>query len=109
MVSSKYANRGTALHNLELLAEQSREFHPDYIHHVLVENGRNYNKDTFTNSAFKKIIGSSLINLEGDAWLQRREVDLTHAGFAPIAELRGDKASFETWSQFVLEELENAN
>ena len=46
--------------------------HPDYIHHVLVENGRNYNKDTFTNSAFKKIIGSSLINLEGDAWLQRR-------------------------------------
>lgn len=46
--------------------------HPDYIHHILVENGRNYNKDTFTNSAFKKIIGSSLINLEGDAWLQRR-------------------------------------
>jgi cytochrome P450 len=48
--------------------------HPDYIQHVLVENARNYSKDTYTNSAFKKAIGDGLINLEGDAWLERRRL-----------------------------------
>jgi cytochrome P450 len=48
--------------------------HPDYIHHVLVANQRSYSKDTFTNAAFKAIVGSSLINLEGGAWLQRRRL-----------------------------------
>src|SRR5262249_42509074 len=30
---------------------------------------------------------------------------LTKAGFAPLAELRAARSEFETWSQFVLDEL----
>ena len=39
--------------------------------------------------------------------VERREVDLANAGFAPIQELVQAKDEFETWSQFVLAELEN--
>jgi predicted NUDIX family phosphoesterase len=37
--------------------------------------------------------------------VQRREANLTQAGFAAIQELVQAKDGFETWSQFVLEEL----
>src|SRR4029077_20107971 len=40
--------------------------------------------------------------------VQRREADLMQAGFASIAELVRAKDGFETWSQFVLEELGRA-
>jgi predicted NUDIX family phosphoesterase len=36
---------------------------------------------------------------------QRREQGLTKAGFTPLAELRKARAEFETWSQFVLDEM----
>jgi predicted NUDIX family phosphoesterase len=36
---------------------------------------------------------------------RRREQALTRAGFAPLAELRQQRAEFETWSQFVLDVL----
>lgn len=36
---------------------------------------------------------------------RRREQALTRSGFAPLAELRGQRDEFETWSQFVLEVL----
>ncbi len=48
--------------------------HPAYIHHVLIENQRNYSKDTYSNRAFKKSIGEGLINLEGNAWLHQRRL-----------------------------------
>lgn len=48
--------------------------HPEYIYHVLVDNGRNYSKDTYSNQAFKKAVGSSLLNFEGEAWLRRRRL-----------------------------------
>jgi cytochrome P450 len=48
--------------------------HPDYIRHILVENNRNYSKDTYSNQAFKQIIGEGLINLEGDTWLRHRRL-----------------------------------
>jgi predicted NUDIX family phosphoesterase len=38
--------------------------------------------------------------------VKRREVDLTDAGFSALAELVAAKDAFETWSQFVLAELE---
>ncbi|MFO0865495.1 MAG: phosphoesterase [Gemmataceae bacterium] len=38
---------------------------------------------------------------------ERREVDLMNAGFAPLDELLADYGSFETWSQFVLDDLAN--
>jgi predicted NUDIX family phosphoesterase len=34
-----------------------------------------------------------------------REPALADAGFAPISDLQGDRAAFETWSQFVLDAL----
>ncbi|MCI0681351.1 MAG: phosphoesterase [Gemmataceae bacterium] len=37
--------------------------------------------------------------------VRRREADLIHSGFAPLAELLAAREEFETWSQFVLEEL----
>jgi predicted NUDIX family phosphoesterase len=37
--------------------------------------------------------------------VRRREQGLTRAGFAPLAELRGQREEFETWSQFVLDVL----
>jgi predicted NUDIX family phosphoesterase len=37
--------------------------------------------------------------------VQRREQVLTRTGFAPLAELRGQREEFETWSQFVLDVL----
>jgi predicted NUDIX family phosphoesterase len=41
--------------------------------------------------------------------VQRREADLADAGFASIQELVQAKDGFETWSQFVLEELARAD
>ena len=38
--------------------------------------------------------------------VQRRETELMQTGFAPIGELWQTKETFETWSQFVLAELE---
>jgi predicted NUDIX family phosphoesterase len=37
--------------------------------------------------------------------VRRREQVLTQAGFAPLAELRGQRGEFETWSQFLLDHL----
>ena len=37
--------------------------------------------------------------------VERREKVLTRAGFASLAELRRERAEFETWSQFVLDVL----
>ncbi len=45
-----------------------------------------------------------LFELETPA-VKRREIDLANAGFAPILELWQRRETFETWSQFVLEEL----
>jgi predicted NUDIX family phosphoesterase len=35
--------------------------------------------------------------------VQRREQALTRSGFAPLAELRGQREEFETWSQIALD------
>jgi predicted NUDIX family phosphoesterase len=37
--------------------------------------------------------------------VERREQALTQAGFAPLAELWRQRSEFETWSQFVLDEM----
>lgn len=37
--------------------------------------------------------------------VERREQALIRSGFAPLAELRGQRDEFETWSQFVLDVL----
>jgi cytochrome P450 len=64
--------------------------HPDYIRHVLVDQHHNYNKDTYSNQAFKKAIGSGLINFEGDTWLRQRRLmqpAFHRARLEPFAEM----------------------
>jgi cytochrome P450 len=41
---------------------------------VLVDNYKNYSKDTWSNQAFKKAIGPGLINFEGERWLNQRRL-----------------------------------
>jgi predicted NUDIX family phosphoesterase len=41
-----------------------------------------------------------------DPRVHARETALADSGFAPLAELAADAGRFETWSQFVLEELQ---
>ena len=48
--------------------------HPDYIRHVLVDNNRNYSKDTRSNQIFGKVIGEGLITTEGEIWRKQRRM-----------------------------------
>lgn len=48
--------------------------HPDYVRHVLLDNNRNYDKTTYSNQVFKKLVGNSLISAEGDTWRQQRRL-----------------------------------
>ena len=48
--------------------------HPDYIRHVLVDNNRNYSKDTYSNRLFSKVVGHGLLTSEGDEWRKQRRM-----------------------------------
>jgi cytochrome P450 len=48
--------------------------HPDYVKHVLVDNNRNYSKDTYSNQIFRKVAGDGLITAEGEAWRRQRRL-----------------------------------
>ena len=48
--------------------------HPDYIRHVLVDNNRNYSKDTYSNRVFGKVVGGGLLTTEGDPWRKQRRM-----------------------------------
>jgi cytochrome P450 len=48
--------------------------HPDYVKHVLVDNNRNYVKDTFINSMFKSYVGDGLLTSEGEVWRAQRRM-----------------------------------
>ena len=48
--------------------------HPDYIRHVLVDNNRNYSKDTRSNQIFGKVAGQGLITAEGETWRKQRRM-----------------------------------
>ena len=48
--------------------------HPDYVRQVLIENHRNYSKETYSILAFKKVVGDGLITAEGEAWLWQRRL-----------------------------------
>lgn len=47
---------------------------PDYVRHVLVENHRNYSKETYSIQVFKKMVGDGLVTSEGEAWRQQRRL-----------------------------------
>lgn len=48
--------------------------HPEYVRHVLVDNHRNYSKETYSIQAFKKVMGDGLITAEGESWLWQRRL-----------------------------------
>ena len=48
--------------------------HPDYIRHVLVDNNRNYRKDTYSNQVFGRVVGNGLLTTEGDRWRKQRRM-----------------------------------
>jgi cytochrome P450 len=48
--------------------------HPDHIRHILVENNRNYSKETYSNTKFKDVIADGLLVSEGDSWLHQRRL-----------------------------------
>jgi cytochrome P450 len=48
--------------------------HPDFIRHVLVENNRNYNKQSFDYQILKPIVGNGLLTSDGDFWLRQRRL-----------------------------------
>ncbi len=49
--------------------------HPDYVKHVLVSNGRNYNKDTHLNKyMLESVVGQGLLTSEPPLWRQQRHL-----------------------------------
>lgn len=46
--------------------------HPEGVRHVLVENARNYDKDTRTFAKIRGVVGGGLLTSDGEAWLRRR-------------------------------------
>ena len=48
--------------------------HPDYIQRVLVDNHRNYGKDTIGWRNLRLLLGRGLLTSEGDFWLRQRRI-----------------------------------
>lgn len=48
--------------------------HPDYVRHVLVDNNRNYSKETHTNQQFNKVVAEGLLTTEGEVWRKQRRM-----------------------------------
>lgn len=49
--------------------------HPDYVKHVLVSNGRNYNKDTHLNKyMLESLVGQGLLTSEPPLWRRQRHL-----------------------------------
>jgi cytochrome P450 len=48
--------------------------HPDYVRHVLVDNNRNYSKETHTNQQFNEVVAEGLLTTEGDVWRKQRRM-----------------------------------
>lgn len=48
--------------------------HPDDVRRVLVDNNRNYSKNTYSIQAFKKVTGDGIISAEGDSWRRQRRL-----------------------------------
>src|SRR5512138_2966229 len=48
--------------------------HPDYVRHVLVDNNRNYSKETHTNQVFNSVVAEGLLTTEGEVWRRQRRM-----------------------------------
>ena len=64
--------------------------HPDFVRHVLVDNNRNYSKDTHINRIFNDVVAEGLLTSEGDTWRKQRRMmqpAFHHRRLAPLDEL----------------------
>jgi cytochrome P450 len=48
--------------------------HPDHVRHVLVDNAKNYGKQTRGYAKLRGILGSGLVTSEGDFWKRQRRI-----------------------------------
>lgn len=48
--------------------------HPDYVRHILVDNNRNYSKETHTNQMFHTLVAGGLLTSEGEVWRKQRRM-----------------------------------
>ncbi len=48
--------------------------HPDHVRHVLVDNNRNYSKETHTNQMFHTLVAGGLLTSEGEVWRKQRRM-----------------------------------
>ena len=48
--------------------------HPDYVRRVLIDNNRNYSKETYINQMFKTAVGDGLLTSEGEVWRKQRRL-----------------------------------
>lgn len=48
--------------------------HPDFVRHVLVDNNRNYSKETHTNQMFHTVVAGGLLTSEGEVWRKQRRL-----------------------------------
>ncbi len=77
-------------------------YHPDGIRHILVNNKRNYTKDTPVFGLLKGLLGNGLLLSEGEFWLRQRRLmqPMFHreriAGFGRIMTAAAEKA-LESW------------
>jgi cytochrome P450 len=61
--------------------------HPDYVRHVLVDNNRNYSKETRSNQMFNTVVANGLLTSEGETWRKQRRLmqpAFHHSRLAPL-------------------------
>jgi cytochrome P450 len=76
--------------------------HPDYVRHVLVDNNRNYSKETHTNQVFNQVVAEGLLTTEGETWRRQRRMmqpAFHHTRLEPLDAMIGDatNAMLDTW------------
>jgi cytochrome P450 len=61
--------------------------HPDHVRHVLVDNNRNYSKETRSNQIFNTVVADGLLTSEGETWRRQRRLmqpSFHHSRLAPL-------------------------
>ncbi|MFN2119475.1 MAG: cytochrome P450 [Anaerolineales bacterium] len=61
--------------------------HPDHVRHVLVDNNRNYSKETRSNQIFNTVVADGLLTSEGETWRKQRRLmqpSFHHSRLAPL-------------------------
>lgn len=77
--------------------------HPDFVRHVLVDNNRNYSKETHTNQAFNSVVAEGLLTSEGETWRKQRRMmqpAFHHTRLEPLDAMISEAtdAMLERWS-----------